>query len=164
MSSLDIKNLPDTLRDVRTRPLFAMRLDVRPMVAVGTTPGAHRRIGLVPGGAFEGERLSGVVLDGGSDWQAVRTDGSVSLDVRLILKTDDGALITMTYRGLRHGPADIIKRMESGETVDASSYYFRINPTFETADPRYDFLNRMLAVGIGHRQEGGPIYSVFEVL
>ena len=164
MSSLELKNLPETLQTVRTRPLFAMRLDVRPLVAVGATPGANRRIGLVPGGTFEGERVSGIVLDGGNDWQSVRADGSVRLDVRLILKTYDGALITMTYGGLRHGPADVIRRMEGGEAVDASSYYFRINPVFETADPRYDFLNGVLALGVGHRQAGGPVYSVFEVL
>jgi Protein of unknown function (DUF3237) len=38
------------------------------------------------------------VLDGGSDWQSVRADGSTLLDVRLILKTDDGVLIAMFYR------------------------------------------------------------------
>ncbi len=164
MSALELANLPETLQSIRTRPLFVMRLDVRPLVVVGATPGANRRIGLVQGGAFQGERLAGVVLDGGSDWQTVRADGSVRLDVRLILKTKDGALITMTYSGLRHGPVDVIKRMEGGEAVDASSYYFRINPVFETADLRFDFLNGALAVGVGHRQAGGPVYSVFEVL
>jgi hypothetical protein len=60
---------------------------------------------VVPSGSFEGERLSGEVLGGGSDWQSVRTDGSTTLDVRLVLKTEDGALVGMTYRGMRYGPA-----------------------------------------------------------
>jgi len=34
------------------------------------------------------------------------------------MKTKDDALIAMTYRGVRHGPADVIKRMEKGEAVD----------------------------------------------
>jgi hypothetical protein len=156
--------LPEALKNVRTRPLFVMHLDVRPLVIVGATPGANRRIGLVPGGSFDGERLRGQVLDGGSDWQAVRTDGSTTLDVRLVLKTADDALIAMTYRGIRHGPADAVRRMEAGEAVDPASYYFRINPMFETAAPAYDWLNRILAVGIGHRKPDGPVYSVFEVL
>jgi hypothetical protein len=105
-------SLPEVLKNVRTRPLFVMHLQVRPLVVVGATPGADRRIGLVPGGSFEGERLSGQVMDGGSDWQAIRADGSTTLDVRLVLKTKDDALIAMTYRGLRHGPTDVIKRME----------------------------------------------------
>jgi hypothetical protein len=156
--------LPQVLKEVRTRPLFVMHLKVRPLVVVGVTPGVNRRIGLVFGGTFEGERLSGEVLDGGSDWQAVRADGSTTLDVRLVLKTKDDATIAMTYRGVRHGPPDIITRIERGGDVDPASYYFRISPMFETAAAPYDWLNRILAVGIGHRQPDGPVYSVFEML
>jgi hypothetical protein len=164
MPNTHFDSLPETLKSVRTRPLFVMRLKVRPLVVVGNTPGVNRRIGLVYGGSFEGARLSGEVLDGGSDWQAVRADGSTTLDVRLVLKTKDEATIAMTYRGLRHGPPDIIRQMEHGGDVDPASYYFRINPMFETAGVPYDWLNRILAVGIGHRQPDGPVYSVFEML
>jgi hypothetical protein len=156
--------LPEVLKNVRTRPLFVMRLDVRPLIVVGPTPGGYRRIGVVQGGRFEGERLSGEVLDGGNDWQTVRGDGSTALDVGLFLKTDDGELITMKYRGIRHGPVDVMQRMNKGETVDAASYYFRTNPLFETSSTKYDWINRLVAIGVGHRRAEGPIYSVFEVL
>jgi hypothetical protein len=164
MAETRFDDLPSVLKTVRTRPLFVMHLTVRPLVLVGATPGVDRRVGLVSGGSFKGERLSGQVIDGGSDWQALRADGSTTLDVRLVLKTDDDALIAMTYRGVRHGPADVIACMERGEAVDPEMYYFRINPVFETAAITYDWLNRILGVGIGHRQPDGPIYSVFEVL
>jgi hypothetical protein len=157
-------NLPDALKTVRTRPLFVMRLDVRKLQIIGATPGSYRRIGVVPGGVFEGERLSGEVLEGGSDWQALRPDGAIALDVRLVLKTTDDALVGMTYRGLRHGPVGVIERIERGEAVDPDSYYFRTNPLFETAAPQYDWINRVIAVGVGHRLAEGPVYSVFEVL
>jgi uncharacterized protein DUF3237 len=157
-------DLPEVLRSVRTRPLFVMRLTVRKLQIVGATPGGLRRIGVVPGGAFAGERLSGEVLEGGSDWQTVRSDGATTLNVRLVLKTTDDALIGMTYQGLRHGPPEIVARIEKGEAVDPASYYFRINPLFETAAAKYDWINRVLAVGIGHRRADGPIYSIFEVL
>ena len=156
--------LPDVLKTVRARPLFVMRLDVRPLLMVGATPGGFRRVGVVPGGSFEGERLSGAVLDGGSDWQTVRSDGSTTLNVRLVLKTQDDALLEMTYQGIRHGPPDVIARIEQGEVVDPESYYFRINPIFETSAAKYGWLNRVIAVGIGHRRADGPVYSVFEVL
>jgi hypothetical protein len=45
--------LPDALRDVRTTPLFIMRLDLRPLQVIGATPGAFRRVGVVTGGAFQ---------------------------------------------------------------------------------------------------------------
>ncbi len=156
--------LPAGLQRVDTRPLLVMRLDVKPIIVVGPTPAAVRRLGIVPGGVFEGARLSGEVLEGGNDWQAVRADGATDLDVRLVLRTTDDALIGMTYRGLRHGPPEVVGRIDRGEEVDPASYYFRISARFETAAPRYDWLNRVLAIGIGHRLATGPVYSLFEVL
>ena len=75
MPEIRFDDLPPVPKTVRTRPLFVMHLKVRPLVMVGATPGVDRRIGLVQGGSFGGERLSGQVIDGGSDWQAVRADG-----------------------------------------------------------------------------------------
>ena len=74
------------LREVRTSPLFVMRLTVRPLQIVGRTPGVYRRVGVVPGRIFSGARLSGDVLEGGNDWQSIRGDGSAALDVRLVLQ------------------------------------------------------------------------------
>ncbi len=162
--SSSLKELPETLRSIRTAPLFVMRLVVPKVISVGATPGAFRRLGVVSGGTLEGERLSGEVLDGGNDWQDLRDDRATTLDVRLALKTNDGALIAMSYRGVRHGPADVLARIDSGEAVDPESYYFRISPMFETASERYDWLNRIVAIGVGHRLPQGPVYSVFEVL
>jgi hypothetical protein len=159
-----LNDLPEVLKSVQTRPLFAMHLEVRKLLLVGATPDAYRRVGVVPGGSFEGERLSGVVLDGGSDWQTLRKDGATTLNVRLVLKTTDDALICMTYQGVRHGRPDVIARIENGEVVDPGSYYFRIVPLFETPASKYDWINRVVEVGIGHRGADGPIYSVFEVL
>ncbi len=164
MSASLTDNLPEPLKTIRTQPLFVMRLEVRKLQIIGVTPVALRRIGVVPGGQFEGDRLSGEVLEGGSDWQMVRNDGSTTLNVRLVLRTTDGALIGMTYQGIRHGPADVVEKIEKGEEVNPASYYFRINPVFETASTRYDWINRILAIGAGHRQANGPIYNIFEVL
>jgi hypothetical protein len=77
--------------------------------------------------------------------------------VRLVLKTTDDALISMTYRGIRHGPSDIMTRLDKGEAVDPASYYFRVVPLFETASEKYKWLNNILAAGIGHRPPEGPI-------
>ncbi len=157
-------NLPEVLKSVRTQPLFVMRLDVRPHIIVGPTQGGYRRTAVISGGRFEGQRLSGEVLEGGTDWQSVRGDGAITLDVRLNLKTEDGALISMAYGGLVHGPVDVMQRMAKGEAVDASSYYFRSNPLFETSATKYDWINRVVAIGVGHRRADGPVYNIFEVL
>lgn len=162
MSSLS-ENLPEVLRSVATRPLFVIREQIPPLIVVGETPDAYRRVGIVQGGSFEGDRLSGEVVTG-NDWQAVRRDNCTRLDVRLVLRTADGALIVMTYQALRAGPPGVMERLDRAEAADPATYYFRMVPVFETSAPRYDWINRIIAVGIGQRRSDGPIYSVFEVL
>src|SRR5882724_4578382 len=109
------QDLPETLKHVRTRPLFVMRLAVRKPLLVGGGPQGFRRISVVSGGSFAGERLSGEIVDGGSDWQFIRADGTVTLDVRLVLRTRDNVLIGMTYQGFRHGPREEMERIDRGE-------------------------------------------------
>jgi hypothetical protein len=157
--------LPKEMTELRLRPLFMLLLEVQPAINVGNTPGVDRRVGVITGGRFEGERLSGTVLPGGSDWQAIRPgDGAWMLDVRIVLKTDDGQIIGMPYRGMRHGPREVLDRIARGEVVKATDYYLRIAPFFETASEKYSWLNGVIGVGIGHRLPEGPIYQVFEVL
>ena len=155
--------LPETLKCVQTRPLFILRERVPPLFVVGQTPNGFRRIGVVPGGTFEGERLSCEVVSG-NDWQSVRADSCIKLDARLLLKTTDGALIVMTYTCLCAGPPNIIEKLDKGEGVDPGSCYFRMSRIFETSAPQYDWINRIIAVGVGHRLSDGPLYSIFEVL
>jgi hypothetical protein len=164
MAELDFAQLPETLKALRSRPLFVMHLDVQKPQMIGPTPAGTRRIGVVPGGRFKGERLSGEILEGGSDWQTMRADQILTLDVRLVLKTDDDALICMTYKGLRHGANDANGRIDRGEVLDPHTIYFRSNPMFETSAAQYAWLNGVIAIGIGHRLASGPIYSVFEIL
>jgi hypothetical protein len=156
--------LPPGLRDLRTRPLLAMRLDVRSPMSTIASPGSARRIGIITGGTFDSERLSGSVMDGGSDWQTIKSDGCVQLDVRLVLRTLDDALVAMSYRGVRHAAPEVLARVDRGELVDPSEIYFRTIVQFETAAPQYDWLNHLVAVGVGQRRADGPVYSVFEVL
>ena len=145
--------------------LFTIRLDVGAMDDMGVTPYGHRRIAAVAGGTFEGDELKGTVQPApAGDWITVRSDGVWELDVRLTLKTHDGHLIYMHYRGLRHGPQWVLDRLAKGEKVDPSEYYFRTAPRFETASEKYSFLNRIISVGVGRREATGPIYEVFQIL
>jgi hypothetical protein len=150
--------------EIRTKHLFSITLKAAAPQAIGRTPAGDRRVVEVTEGKFEGERLRGTVLTGGSDWIIARPDGTMALNVRLVLRTDDGALIGMTYVGLRHGPADVIARLNRGEDVDPASYYFRTAIQFETSADRYDWINRIIGVGTGHRRPDGPLYEVFEIL
>lgn len=152
------------MAEIRTSHLMTLKLAVSGLQAVGETPNGDRRIGLVAGGTFEGPRLRGTVLPGGADWIIGRPDGVTTLDVRIVLQTGDGAAIGMTYRGLRHGPAAVMDKVNSGEFVDPGEYYFRTMVTFEAAWPQYAWLNKVFGIGTGSRPPEGPVYEIFEVL
>ncbi len=156
--------MPAEMKELNWKPLMAFRIDVAAPSVVGMTPGYDRRIGEITGGTFEGDRLRGKFRTGGSDWQSLRSDGAISINVRLVMETDDGALIAMRYRGVRHGPKAVIDRLAKGEAVNPKEYYFRVTPWFETSSEQYDWLNRVIAVAIGHRLPSGPIYNVFEIV
>jgi len=156
--------LPVELKTLRVQPLLIFQISVKPPSVVGPTPGYDRRIGEIYEGKFEGERLRGTILSGGSDWQSLRADGATTLNVRLVLKTDDDALIAMTYLGVRHGPKEVLDRIARGDMVNPNEYYMRATPYFETASEKYGWLNRVVSVASGHRVAGGAIYQVFEVL
>jgi len=157
--------MENSLTEIKTEKLFTLSLDVAsPLTTLGETPNGIRRIAQVKGGEFKGDKLQGKVHDGGGDWLLMRSDNVLTLDVRITLETSDGALIFMTYWGLRHGPDEVMDRLNSGKEVDPSEYYFRITPRFETADWRYSWLNELVSVGSGHRLPDGPVYEVFKVL
>src|SRR5881628_3135401 len=156
--------LPHEITELRYRPLFIFWIDVNPPHLIGATPGYDRRIGEISGGSFEGERLRGRILSGGSDWQSLRTDGTTTLNVRLVMQTDDGELIGMTYLGMRHGPKEVMDRIARGDKVSPTEYYMRATPYYETASQKYGWLNRIVSVAYGHRMAGGAIYQVFQVL
>lgn len=149
---------------LRTRPLFTMHVAVDTMHATGGPEGGQLRIATVSGGTIAGQRLRGTILPGGIDWLTTRGDGVTLLDARFVLSTDDGALIAMAFTGKRHGPDGVMAALARGEEVDPASYYLRIAPSFSTADPRYAWLNGVLAVGTGDRRPEGPVYQVHEIL
>ena len=156
--------LPRDMSAMRYQPLFIFQIEVKPPSVIGATPGYDRRVGEIAGGRFEGERLRGKILSGGSDWQSLRSDGTTTLNVRLVMETDDGVLIGMTYLGMRHGPKEVMERIAGGENVSPSEYYMRATPYYETASEKYGWLNRIVSVAYGHRMAGGAIYQVFEIL
>ena len=150
---------------IQTRPLFELWLQVPQIIDLGDTPLGRRRIAVVAGGSFEGERLRGTVMPApGGDWLLQRPDGVTVLDVRVLLRTDDSEHIAMAYRGVRHGPAEVMAKLAAGELVDPARYYFRMAPVFETSSLKYEWINRIVAVGTGRREASGPIYKVEEVL
>ena len=148
---------------MKLHPLLRAEITLAAPQELGDSPLGRRRIINITGGRFTGERLSGRVLPGGADWQVIRTDGVADLDARYTLETNDGALIYVRNHGYRHGPAEVLKKLSSGENVDPSLYYMRTTPLFETGDARYAWLNRMVCVGTGARRPNAVELEIYEV-
>ena len=143
--------------------LMEIRVDLELQI-IGDTPAGHRRIYPIKGGWFKGPNLQGDVLPGGSDTFLVRPDGVGTLDVRATLKTDDGALIYVTYQGRMHHVPSLEAKLIAGEAVPWSDYYFRVAPLYETASEQYIWLNQIVAIGVGEADLGGVTYSVYRIL
>ena len=131
---------------------------------VGITPHGRRRIIPVLGGRFEGPQIRGRILPGGADWQILRPDGTAELDARYTLETDHGALIYVSNRGLRHGPPDVLEKLNSGLTADPRSYYFRTVTQFETGAPECQWLTRSIFVASAERYPDKVIVRFWRVV
>jgi hypothetical protein len=151
---------------LKWEPLFAMTLDIAfdRLQAIGNMPIGWRGIYPVNGGRFEGPKLRGKVLPDGADWVIRRADGATMIDVRLGLMTDDGAAIAMSYTGLICIADAASDRFRRGERVAYEESYIRTTPRFETGDPRYDWLNRVITVANGNPPGTTPTYQVFAIL
>ena len=145
----------------RFQHLYDMTVQLEPPQMIGLTPQGTRQIFHVRSGTFEGPRLKGELLPGGGDWFLLRPDNVGELDVRVTLKTHDGALIYATYRGIFSASQEAWEKLYKGEPVDRDQYYFYTAPIFQTSATDYLWLNRILAVGIGTAVPGGVAYRVF---
>ena len=141
---------------------LTLTVDFAAVVPLGAGPAGHRGIAPVTGGSFAGERLSGTVAPG-HDWFVTRADGVLVIDVRLMLTTDDGAMIYLTYQGRMTGKGDAMPRFRKGEQLAPEDYSLTIVAKFECGDPRYVWLNDAIVVGVGEQGRGGPVYTLFEV-
>jgi hypothetical protein len=157
-------------RNLKSEPLCCARFEVGDIMALGPSPFGNRRVGYVTGGRFEGPRLRGDILPGGGNWpeSGVSSDGAAlgAFDARAVWKTDDGALIYLTYTGRSVVPADVgaAFRDPGQPEVDPSRYSIRIALVFETGDPRYEWLNGLLAIGCGEREPGGVRHYIYAIL
>jgi hypothetical protein len=96
-------------------------------------------------------------------WTLIRHDEVLELDVRITLETDDKQQIYMTWKGFRHGPKEVIDRLDRGETVAPETYYFRTTPYFETSAEKYGWLNRICPIATGSVKAGRRTFEVFQV-
>ena len=131
---------------------------------LGDIARGKRRIVPLTGGTFTGPELNGTLLPGSSaDWQIVLPDGAALGDIRYTLQTDNGDLLYVQSRGVRHGSADVLARLARGQDVDASEYTFRTSTQIETAAAGLEWLNKGVFISVGGRRPGAVLYETYLV-
>ena len=144
---------------------FAGQVDAAvgvPLV-VGRGPTGERRVVPILGGRIAGPRLNGEVLAGGADFQLIRDDGVAEIEARYPLRLDDGALVQVINRGIRHASPEDMARLLRGEPVPPERVYFRTTPVFETAAPAHAWLHRSLFLGFGERRPDSVRVRIYAV-
>ena len=146
------------------RHLTTLTLDVdfARLTGIGAIREGMRGIATVTSGRFAGERLSGRVV-GGQDWFVRRADGTLAIDVRLTLATEDGATVYLRYEGQMLAAPETMARFRRGELLAADEYRLEVIGRFECGVERYAWLNDLVAVGVGEQTATGPIYRFFEI-
>jgi muconolactone delta-isomerase len=156
----DIFQLPEP----RLTPVYRLEATLGEALELGDTARGRRRIVPQTGGTFTGPEVSGVLVAGTSaDWQIVLPDESALADVRYTLRLDDGGLLYVRSRGVRHGSPEILAQLARGEHVDASEYTFRTATRIETAVPELEWLNKGVFISVGGRRPGAVIYETYLV-
>jgi hypothetical protein len=150
--------------ELKSRYIGDLKLEVTGSYMLGQGPLGRRRIDRLDHGSFKGPHVNADVLTGGMDLLLGGGDDALRPDVRVPLKLDDGEILLITYQGVRHGPPEVMQRIAKGEQVPHDAYYLRTAMRFETSSKTYNWLNRIVGVGVGRRGPTGVVYEVHEIL
>jgi hypothetical protein len=135
-------------------PLCTLRIQLKPPITAGAGPAGTRLIVELVSAQVKGDRLRGEMLGAAAaDWVIVGPEGTATVDVRVTLQTDDGAVIFVQYNG----------RMDASRGLQFPMTAY-VAPVFETGDERYAWVNRIQAVGKGILHEDLSLdYEWYEI-
>ncbi|HTI08131.1 MAG TPA: DUF3237 domain-containing protein [Puia sp.] len=153
-------------QELKSEFLFDLDINVNPPQVVGPVLKGTRLIFPFKDGVVKGDKINGKILTCGGDWGLVLDSTTFKVDVRATFETDDGALIYMTYSGYNHANAKNFATISAGKggELSASDYYFRTSASFETSSPKYAWLNRIVAIGIGRFPAAGEVaYRIYAI-
>jgi hypothetical protein len=113
---------------------------------------------------LEGPRITARAAMPGGDWMRVGTDGYWRPDVRVPLKTDDGAIVLLRYTGLVKPSESFLRAASEGRATEFGDQYLRQLLHFETGHERYRWLAQELFVAEGRLAGSGLIeYDVYRL-
>ncbi len=150
----------------RLEYVFQITIELSARLRYGpTTDGLERGHVGVTGGTVRGPRLNGrIVPHSGGDWPSIRPDLTCDFNARYLIEADDGTLIQIRNTGIRHGPREVLERLQRYEPVDPSEYYMRVTPRFDAPEGPHGWLSRTIFIGQTNRQKERSIFDYWAVL
>jgi len=129
----------EEITTLQGKKIFTIYLDLAPPAFAGM----NYIMALL--GSAVGPRLNATVVPPSADWLLLKPDGIIAINVKLLLKTDDGEYIhqTVTGRSVR-------------DPENPSSSTIRTLALFETSSDKYKWLGHTALFGIGTK-EGNKI-------
>lgn len=164
MRATTMSEFAGTVRALEAEHVFDYQVLLKPPVQIGAAQYGTRVFYEVREGRVTGPALSGEVLTGGGDWALVGSDGWTRVDVRGQCRTEDGALVYFSYRGLVEPTPALAHAAQTGGETEFDDHYWRAAIEIETGDPRYVWLTQSTLIGRGRICRGpGVAYQVFRV-
>jgi Protein of unknown function (DUF3237) len=138
-------------QELKSEFLFDLEVDFNPPQFIGSVLKGARLITPFKDGFVKGDKINGKLLAGGGDWGLIIDSTTFRVDSRATIETADGALIYITYSGYSNASAKIAAMIGAGKggELSPSDYYLRTSVAFETSSPKYAWLNRIVAIGVG---------------
>ena len=126
--------------------IYYIEVEVEKPIKCGKLPEGKYMTIPITGGHFEGKKLKGTVMPVGADWNTI-SSGRSHVSTRYVLKTDDGALISLFTDGYMRMTLKGGLSMAAGKP-DPSKYYFRQHLVFKTGSEKYCWLNDRIAFAV----------------
>jgi hypothetical protein len=153
-------------QELKSEFLFDLEIVLNPPQVVGPVLKGTRLIFPFRDGFVKSDKINGKILDCSGDWGIVLDSTTFKVDVRATIKTDDEALIYITYSGYDHANAKNYAMISAGRgsELSPSDYYFRTSVSFETSSPKYAWLNHTVAIGVGRFTAAGKVaYRIYAI-
>jgi len=117
------------------------------------------------GGWVKGPKINGTIIAPAGDWSRVLPSGVSRIDVRATIKTEDGALIYMSYNGIYKSSEKTEARAAKGQILGPQDLYFVIAPTMQTSAKQYEWLNAVQCIGkmVSYKSDAFVKYDIFIV-
>ena len=131
---------------------FTCRVHIGPQHEIGDGPYGRRRFVPITGGSVEGPRFNGRLVGPGGDWMLVGPDGFMSMDVRIQIETDDGAIVCARYFGSAEVNERFSRAIETCEATGFADQAIRTGWVLECGARRYRWVNRTVFIGEGRLQ------------